>query len=112
MLQLPTYIWKYQDCLNSSSYIVVSKAPSTTHTKHSKVRESYRVTLLNGTLIIEWYMARLIVKNGHQKNTCHDETRLCSQNIYIISTSLVTTIIGRACVIALKNKRTLTFEFL
>ena len=30
---------------------------------------------LNGTPILEWYMARLLVKNGYQK------IGLCSQNI-------------------------------
>ena len=39
------------------------------------------VTLLSGTPIFEWYMARLVVKIGHQNDTCHDEMELCAQSM-------------------------------
>ena len=39
------------------------------------------VTLLDETFIFEWYMARFIVKNGRQKDTCYNEIGLCAQNI-------------------------------
>jgi hypothetical protein len=29
--------------------------------------------------ILEWYTARLMVKNGHQKDMCYDEIGLCAQ---------------------------------
>jgi hypothetical protein len=44
----------------------------------------YVVTLLNCTHKLEWYMARLVVKNGQPKNTSNDEIRLCAQNKLIV----------------------------
>lgn len=44
--------------------------------------------------IFEWYMARLIVKKGHQ-NVSHNEIKLCAQNVVTILGSIVSTI-GRA----------------
>lgn len=38
--------------------------------------------------ILEWYMARFGVKNGHPKDlkdTCYDDIGLCGQNVNIIS---------------------------
>ena len=29
--------------------------------------------------IFEWYMARLVAKNGHKKDTCYSEIALCAQ---------------------------------
>ena len=40
----------------------------------------YVVTLLNWIHKLEWYAARLVVKNGHSKNTSNDEIGLCAQN--------------------------------
>ena len=40
------------------------------------------VILLNQTFTVEWYMARLVVKNGHQKDMCHNEGGVCAQNYY------------------------------
>lgn len=41
----------------------------------------YVVTLLNQRSIFEFrYMARLVVKDGDQNDTCYDESRLCAQN--------------------------------
>ena len=31
------------------------------------------VSFLNQTSIFDWNMARFIVKNGYQKDTCYDE---------------------------------------
>ena len=36
----------------------------------------YVVTLLDHMLIFHWYMARLVVKNGHQNDICYNETTL------------------------------------
>ena len=36
----------------------------------------YVVTLLDHMLKLHWYMARLVVKNGHQNDRCYDETTL------------------------------------
>ena len=49
-----------------------------TCTTRNKICGFYVVTLLNRTSEFEWYMARLVVKNGHYKNTCSDEIRLCA----------------------------------
>ena len=38
------------------------------------------VTLLNWTPKFELYMARLIVKYGHQKDMCEDEIGHCAQH--------------------------------
>ena len=43
-------------------------------------------------------MARLVVKNGHQKDSCHYESGLCAQSIDTILGSIVNTI-GKANVI-------------
>ena len=43
-------------------------------------------------------MARLVVKNGHQKETCYNELELCAQNKDNVLGSVVNTI-GRAYVI-------------
>lgn len=32
-------------------------------------------------LISEWYMVRLVVKNGHQKDMRYDDLKLCGQNL-------------------------------
>ena len=50
------------------------------------------VTLLNWTPIFEQYMARLIVKNGHQKDTCYNEIALCAQNLDAVLGSIFNTI--------------------
>ena len=41
----------------------------------------YVVILMAWMPIVEWYMARFVVKNGQQKDTCCNEIRLCAQNI-------------------------------
>ena len=40
----------------------------------------YVVTLFTQTPILEWYMARLVLKNGHWNDMCYDEIQLCAQN--------------------------------
>ena len=47
-----------------------------------KVCGPYAVTLLYRTPIFEWYMARLVVKNGHQNDTCYNAIGLCAQNLH------------------------------
>ena len=42
-------------------------------------------------------MARLVVKNGHPKDMCHNEIRLCAQNIDTILGSVVNITIGGLC---------------
>lgn len=37
------------------------------------------VTLLDGMPMLEWYMARLVVMDGHQKHMSYDEVKLCAQ---------------------------------
>lgn len=48
---------------------------------NTKVNAPYAITLLNWTSLIECDMARLVMKNDSQKDTCCDEIALCSQNI-------------------------------
>ena len=43
-------------------------------------------------------MASLVVKNGHQKDMCHDETETCPPNIFTILSSIVNAM-GRAYVV-------------
>ena len=47
------------------------------------------------TPLFEWCMARIVVKNGHQKDTCYNEIGLCAQHISTILGSLVNNTIGR-----------------
>ena len=47
----------------------------------NKVFGPYVVTPLIWTPIYEWYMVTLAVKNGQQRDKCHDEIGLCAQNI-------------------------------
>ena len=58
----------------------------------SNVCEPNVVTLLNQTPILEWYMARCVVENKHQKDTCNDEIGRRVQNIDTILSSRVNTI--------------------
>ena len=44
-------------------------------------------------------MARLVVKNGHDKDSCYDDIELCAQNILTILGSILNITIGRAFVI-------------
>ena len=41
--------------------------------------------------MLEWYMARIVVKNGHQKSMCYNGIELCAQNINIMLDSIVYT---------------------
>jgi hypothetical protein len=40
----------------------------------------------------EWYMARFVVENEHQKSTCYNNIGLCAQNTYIDLGSIMNTI--------------------
>jgi len=44
-------------------------------------------------------MARLVVKNGHDKDSCYDDIGLCAQIILTILGSKLNITIGRAYVI-------------
>lgn len=48
----------------------------------------YVVTLIIWTSIVVWYMSRLVVKNGYQKDTCFNESSLCVPNIGTILGSI------------------------
>ena len=48
------------------------------------VHGPYVVIIRNWTPIFKWYMARLVGKNGHQKDMCYNEIGLCAQNKDII----------------------------
>ena len=56
-------------------------------TQKSNIRHlcgCYVVTPLNQTPTYIWggiYMARLVVRSGDQKDTCHNESGLCAHNI-------------------------------
>ena len=54
------------------------------------------VTLLNWTLVLAWYISRLVVKNGCQNNMCYNWIGLCAQKIETILGSIVNVAIGRA----------------
>lgn len=45
------------------------------------VSEPDMVTLSNWTPILEWYMASLVLKNKHSKNTCCNEIGMYAQNL-------------------------------
>jgi hypothetical protein len=59
-----------------------------------KVSGPHVVSLLNQMPKFELYMARLVVKNGHPKDMCHNKIRLCAQNIDTILGSIVSITIG------------------
>ena len=55
-----------------------------------KVSGHYVVTLLNWTPIFVWYIARFILKNGHQKHMCYEEIGVCAHiNIHTILDSTI-----------------------
>jgi hypothetical protein len=41
----------------------------------------YVVTLLNKIPMVLWYVARFVLKNEHQQDTCHNEIGLCVRSI-------------------------------
>ena len=47
----------------------------------TKVSGPYVVAFLNLTSIYEWYVARLIVKDGHQNDMLCKGIKLCAQSI-------------------------------
>ena len=49
----------------------------------------YVVTLLHQIAIFEWYMARLVVMKGHQKDTCYNDIGLCAQVVDTIKVQLL-----------------------
>lgn len=49
------------------------------------------VTVLHWTPIFEWYMARLLGKNGHPKIMPYDGIDLCAQNVNSIEGFIVNT---------------------
>ena len=50
---------------------------------------NYGDTLLNWKSTFEWYIGELLVKNGHQKNTCYDEIGFCAKYMVTSMTSTV-----------------------
>ena len=52
-------------------------------------------------LLVEWYMARLVLKNGSPKSHCYDEIGQRAQNVFTVL-GLVVNAIERACVIIQK----------
>ena len=46
--------------------------------------ETIVASLLEGTPIFEWYMAKFVVKNEHWKDMCYDEIELCVKDVDII----------------------------
>ena len=34
--------------------------------------------------ILEWHMATIVIKNGHQEHLCCDEIGLCARKIHIM----------------------------
>ena len=89
---------KSSDCTRQIYTHTIQRQNSNQQHNLPKVRGPHVITLLNQIHISERYMARLVVKNGHQKDSCHYECGLCAQSIYTILGSIVN-IIGRANVI-------------
>ena len=56
-------------------------------------------------------MARLVVKNGHDKDSCYDDIELCAQDILTILGSILNITIGRAFVITWRERK-LHFDIL
>lgn len=52
----------------------------------------YVVILLNKAPLFDLYIARLMVKIGHQNNTCHNEVGLCAHDINTILNAIVNAI--------------------
>ena len=57
----------------------------------------YVVSHLTQTSILEWYMVKFVLENGHQIDTCHDKIGICAQYRNIVTFSAINI-----------NKRTLT----
>jgi hypothetical protein len=67
---------------------------------------------LIGQLTHEWCIARLVVENGHQKDTCYEKIGLhCAQIVYIILGLLVSAI-GKGLRECFEEKSNLRFGFL
>lgn len=52
----------------------------------------YVVSLLHWTPTFEWLVATLVVKYGHQIDTCYNKIELCVQNLDILLSSIVNTV--------------------
>ena len=61
------------------------------------------VTLCQWIPKFNWYMRRVVVENGHSKDTCHDNIGLCAYCIDIVVGSMVSTI-GRVYVVVHEGK--------
>lgn len=48
----------------------------------------YGHSSFNWPPIFEWYVVRVAVKNGHQKDMCNDDLKLCGQNLNTILGSI------------------------
>lgn len=48
----------------------------------------YGHSSFNWPPIFEWYVVRVAVKNGHQKDMCYDDLKLCGQNLNTILGSI------------------------
>jgi hypothetical protein len=57
-----------------------------------KVCVPYVITLVDWAPIFEWYIARLLIKLGHQNDTCYTEIGLCAQNTNTVLGSVGNTI--------------------
>jgi len=66
--------------------------------KHTQCR-CYAFTLLNWTLIVGWSMAKLVIKNGHQNDMCHNEFGISVHIINKARKSYVTIWRERKCFI-------------
>lgn len=73
--------------------------------KALKVSGPYVISIVNWMPI---FMAGLVVKNRHPKDTCHDEIQVCAQNIDTILGSVVHITIRRIYVTTLNTKRFFT----
>ena len=67
---------------------------------HIKICESYVVTLLDWKPTFEWYIARFLINNGHQNDTCYHEINLSLSLSLSLIMSLIHNKFGRTCVIS------------
>ena len=92
------------------TYITTHEIPghkneATLHDFHTRVCGPYVITLLNWTSIIEWYMARFVIKNAHQKDS------YVLGRYWLIRSSIMNTI-RRAYVIIKNGKESCRFDLL
>lgn len=75
-----------------------------------KVSLTLLLSLIKWThVVFQWYVARLVVKNGHEKDMCTNEIGLFAQNKDAILVSIVNTM-GRGLCANMVRKRIFTLE--